>query len=66
MESFQKAPKTIFEINIGTKVNAEWTTFLNKIRQLGQGVFGSVYLAEDPSNGKQYVVKECFTQDKPE
>ena len=29
-------------------------------------MFGSVYLAEDPSNGKQYVVKECFTQGKTE
>ena len=29
-------------------------------------MFGSVHLAEDPSNGKQYVVKECFTRDKDE
>ncbi len=25
-----------------------------------------MYLAEDSSNGKQYVVKECFTKDKDE
>jgi hypothetical protein len=25
-----------------------------------------VYLAEDPSNGKQYVVKECYAGDKDE
>jgi hypothetical protein len=29
-------------------------------------MFGSVFLAEDPSNGKQYVVKECVTKDKSE
>ncbi len=29
-------------------------------------MFGSVFLAEDPSNGKQYVIKECVTRDKDE
>jgi len=27
-------------------------------------MFGSVYLAEDPSNGKKFVVKECITTGK--
>ena len=66
MESYQNAPQTLFQIVLGSTVHAEWTTFLKKIRVLGSGAFGTVYLAEDPSNRKQYVVKEVFTQGKPE
>jgi len=29
-------------------------------------MFGSVYLAEDLSNGNLYVVKECMTTGRPE
>ena len=39
---------------------------MKKIRPLGKGKFGTVYLAEDPSNGKNYVVKECVAPGKPE
>ena len=66
MESNLNAPKTLFQIVLGSTVHAEWTTFLKKIRVLGSGAFGTVYLAEDLSNGKQYVVKEVFTQGKPQ
>ena len=65
MEDKDIATKTLAEIKIGTLVKTEWTTYLNKIGPLGQGAFGSVYLAENPFNGKQYVIKECFTQGKP-
>ena len=66
MESNLNAPKNLFQIVLGSTVHAEWTTFLKKIRVLGSGAFATVYLAEDPSNGKQYVVKEVFTQGKPQ
>ncbi len=66
MESYQNAPKTLFQIVLGSTVHAEWTTFLKKIRVLGSGAFGTVYLVEDPSNWKKYVVKEVFTQGKPQ
>ena len=66
MERYQKTPNTLFEINLGTLVQEKWTTFLKEIKVLGSGNFGVVYLAEDPSNGKQYVVKEVFTQGKTE
>ena len=66
MESYLNAPKTLFQIVLGSTVHAEWTTFLKKIRVLGSGAFAIVYLAEDPSSGKQYVVKEVFTQGKPQ
>ena len=39
---------------------------MKEIRPLGSGAFGTVYLAEDPSNEKQYVVKECITENKTE
>jgi len=39
---------------------------LKEIKVLGSGNFGIVRLAEDLSNGKQYVVKEVFTQGKIE
>ena len=52
MEKKDTVPKTLAEIKIGTLVQAEWTTFLNKIGDLGSGNFGTTYLAEDPSNGK--------------
>ena len=39
---------------------------MKEIRPLGSGAFGTVYLAEDPSNSKQYVVKECLTTGKTE
>jgi serine/threonine protein kinase len=39
---------------------------LEEIKPLGQGAFGSVYLAEDPSDGKKYVVKEVMTSNKNE
>jgi len=39
---------------------------LTKIKPLGSGNFGVVYLAEDPSNGKQYVVKEVLASGKSE
>ena len=61
METQIKIPNNLFEINIGTVVNAEWTKFLKKVEVLGSGNFGTVYLTEDISNGKQYVVKEVFT-----
>ncbi len=66
MESNLNAPNNLFQIVLGSTVHAEWTTFLKKIRVLGSGAFATVYLAEDPSNGKQYVVKEVFTQGKPQ
>ena len=66
MENLDIATQTLAEINIGTLVKTEWTTYLNKIKLLGKGAFGSVYLAVNPFNGKQYVVKEDFTQDIPE
>ena len=66
MENQDTVPKTLSEIVPGTLVHTEWTTFLKKIRPLGSGGFSSVYLAEDPSNGKQYVVKECITSGKNE
>ena len=52
MEDKDIATKTLAEIKIGTLVKTEWTTYLNKIGPLGQGAFGSVYLAENPFNGK--------------
>ncbi len=52
MESYVKAPKTLFQIVLGSTVHVDWTTLLKKIRVLGSGAFGTVYLAEDPSNGK--------------
>jgi serine/threonine protein kinase len=61
MESSLKASYSLFQIVLGSTVHVEWTTFLKKIRVLGSGTFGTVYLAEDPSNEKQYVVKEVFT-----
>ena len=66
MENLDIATQTLAEINIGTLVKTEWTTYLNKIKLLGKGAFGSVYLAVNPFNSKQYVVKEDFTQDIPE
>ena len=33
------------EIDEGTVVQAEWTTFLERIKTLGSGNFGIVYLA---------------------
>ncbi len=44
----------------------DWTEFLKKIRPLGAGTFGTVYLAEDPSDGSQYVVKEVLTLGRKE
>ena len=35
MEKKDADPKTLAEINIGTLVQAEWTTFLKKIKPLG-------------------------------
>ena len=40
------------KIVAGTLVQAEWTTFLKKIKPLGSGNFGTVYLAEDPFDRK--------------
>ena len=48
MESNQEAPQKLFEIDLGSLVQEEWTKFLKKIEPLGSGNFGSVYLAEDP------------------
>ena len=39
---------------------------MEEIGPLGQGAFGSVYLAEDPSDGKKFVVKEVMTYNKNE
>ena len=39
---------------------------MKKIEPLGSGNFGTVYLAEDPSDGKKYVVKEVMTKNKNE
>jgi len=66
MESNKNTPETLSQIELGTLVHAEWTSFLKKIRPLGSGAFGTVYLAEDPSDGKQYAVKEVFADDKSE
>ena len=49
MEKSDSVPNTLVGINIGTVVQTEWTTFLKKIKPLGQGSFGTVHLAEDPS-----------------
>jgi len=39
---------------------------LKEIKPLGVGTFGTVYLAEDPSDGSEYVVKEVFTLGRKE
>ena len=66
MEKSDSVPNTLVGINIGTVVQTEWTTFLKKIKLLDQGSLGTVYLAEDSSTGKQYIVKECMTLGKTE
>ena len=66
MKSFQKVPNTIFEIDFGYQVPAKWTSYLKEIEPLGSGNFGIVYLAEDLSDGKKYVVKEVMTKNKNE
>ena len=50
----------LLEIEIGTKINDNWTSYLREIRKLGSGAFGIVYLAESRHDGKLYVVKEML------
>ena len=50
----------LLEIEIGTKINENWTSYLREIRKLGSGAFGIVYLAESRHDGKLYVVKEML------
>ncbi len=39
---------------------------MKEIRVLGSGSFGTVYFVESFYDGKSYVLKETFTQEKEE
>ena len=53
-------------IENGKIFNNNWRTILKEIRVLGSGSFGTVYFVESFYDGKTYVLKETFTQEKEE